>query len=149
MEDVKGFLSFLAGERHGAAASQNQAFNAWLFLFKQVLEKEFGKVAGVVRAKRRLYIPVVWSREEVDRVIGHLEYPYAVVAKLLYGCGLRLCEGLKRRVQDVNCALTVVTVHEGKGQKERTVPLPQVLVPELKAQLAWVRPGHQQDVAAG
>jgi integron integrase len=149
LEDVTGFLSFLAVERHVAASSQNQAFNAVLFLFKHVLEKEFGKVEGVVRAKRRRYIPVVLSREEVDRVLGHLEYPYDVVAKLLYGCGLRLFEGLKLRVQDVNFAMKVVTVHEGKGQKDRTVPLPQVLVPELKAQLDWVRQGHQQDVAAG
>jgi integron integrase len=146
---VKGFLSFLAVERHVAASSQNQAFNAVLFVFRHVLEKEFGKVAGVVRAKRRRYIPAVLSREEVDRVLGHLEYPYAVVAKLLYGCGLRLFEGLKLRVQGVNFAMKVVTVHEGKGQKDRTVPLPQVLVPELKAQLDWVRQGHQQDVAAG
>ncbi len=120
-----------------------------MFLFKHVLEKEFGKVEEVVRAKRRPYIPVVLSREEVDRVLGHLEYPYDVVAKLLYGCGLRLFEGLKLRVQDVNFAMKVVTVHEGKGQKDRTVPLPQVLVPELKAQLERVRQGHQQDVAAG
>src|SRR5437867_2795475 len=149
MEDVRGFLSFLAVERQVAASSQNQAFNALLFLFKHVLEKEFGKVEGVVRAKRRPYIPVVLSREEVDRVLGHLEYPYEVVAKLLYGCGLRLFECLKLRVQDVNFAMKVVTIHDGKGQKDRTVPLPQMLVPELKAQLERVRQVHQQDLAAG
>ncbi len=149
MEDVRGFLSFLAVERHVAASSQNQAFNALLFLFTHVLEKEFGKVAGVVRAKRRPHIPVVLSREEVDRVLGQLEYPYDVVAKLLYGCGLRLFECLKLRVQDVNFAMNVVTVHDGKGQKDRTVPLPQVLVPELRAQFERVRQVHQQDVAAG
>lgn len=148
-EDVRGFLSFLAVERQVAASSQNQAFNALLFLFTHILEKEFGKVEGVVRAKRRPYIPVVLSREEVEHVIGHLEYPYDLVAKLLYGCGLRLFECLKLRVQDVNFAMKVVTVHDGKGQKDRTVPLPQVLVTELNAQLEWVRQVHQQDVAAG
>lgn len=76
VEDVKGFLSFLAIDRHVAASSQNQAFNALLFLFRHVLEKDFGRVEGVVRAKRRPYIPVVLSRQEVDRVIRHLEYPY-------------------------------------------------------------------------
>jgi integron integrase len=100
-------------------------------------------------AKRRPHIPVVLSREEVDRVLGQLEYPYDVVAKLLYGCGLRLFECLKLRVQDVNFAMNVVTVHDGKGQKDRTVPLPQVLIPELQAQLERVRQVHQQDVAAG
>lgn len=76
MEDVKGFLCFLAVEKKVSASSQNQAFNALLFLFKHVLEKEFGKVEGVVRAKRRAYIPVVLSREEVDHIICHLEYPF-------------------------------------------------------------------------
>lgn len=81
MEDVKGFLSFLAVGKNVAASSQNQAFNALLFLFKHVLEIEFGKVEGVVRAKRRPYIPVVLSRDEVDHVIRHLEHPYDLVAK--------------------------------------------------------------------
>jgi integron integrase len=149
MADVRDFLSFLAVDRHVAASSQNQAFNALLFLFRHVLEKEFGHLEGVVRAKRRRYIPVVLSREEVDRVLGHLEYPYDMVAKLLYGCGLRLFECLQLRVQDVNVAMGVVTVHDGKGQKDRTVPLPQVMVPELTAQLQRVQQVHQDDVARG
>jgi integron integrase len=149
MEDVKGFLSFLAVDRNVAASSQNQAFNALLFLFKHVLEKDFGKVEGVVKAKRRPYIPVVLSREEVDRVIKRLDYPYDLVAKLLYGCGLRLFECLKLRVQDLNFDMKVLTVHDGKGQKDRTVPLPQVLMPELKTQLERVIRLHQEDLASG
>lgn len=148
MEDVKGFLSFLAVGKNVAASSQNQAFNALLFLFKHVLEKEFGKVEGVVRAKRRPYIPVVLSRDEVDHVIRHLEHPYDTVAKLLYGCGLRLFECLKLRVQDLNFEMRVLTVHNGKGQKDRTAPLPEVLVPELKAQLNRVSELHKKDLAA-
>jgi len=95
------------------------------------LEKEFEKVEGVVRAKRRRYIPVVLPREEVDRIVAWLDAPYVLVAKLLYGCGLRLFECLKLRVQDLNFAMQVLTVHDGKGQKDRTVPLPRALVPEL------------------
>jgi integron integrase len=148
MEDVKGFLSFLAVDKKVAASSQNQAFNALLFLFKHVLEKDFGKVEGVVKAKRRPHIPVVLSREEVDRVIGRLDYPYNLVAKLLYGCGLRLFECLKLRVQDFNFDMQILTVHDGKGQKDRTVPLPQVLLPELKTQLEKVMQVHQADLAA-
>jgi len=94
MEDVKAFLSALAVERKVSASSQNQAFNALLFLFSHVLEKEFGTVEGVVRAKRRPYIPVVLSREEVDQLLRQLSEPYDLVAKLLYGCGLRLFECL-------------------------------------------------------
>jgi len=149
VEDVKGFLSFLAMDRHVAASSQNQAFNALLFLFRHVLEKDFGRVEGVVRAKRRPYIPVVLSRQEVDQVIRRLEYPYDLVAKLLYGCGLRLFECLKLRVQDLNFGMKVLTVHDGKGQKDRTVPLPEVLISELKAQLQTVMETHREDMASG
>lgn len=149
MDDVKGFLSFLAVDKKVAASSQNQAFNALLFLFKHVLEKQFENVEGVVRAKRTKYIPVVLSRAEVDRVLRFLEYPYDLVVKLLYGCGLRLFECLNLRVQDVNFEMKVLMVHDGKGRKDRTVPLPQVLVPELKAQLETVMRVHREDLAAG
>lgn len=149
MEDVKGFLSFLATEKKISASSQNQAFNALLFLFKHVLEKEFGRVEGVVRAKRRPYIPVVLSREEVDRVIGQLSPPADLVAKLLYGCGLRLFECLKLRVKDVDFDLKMLTVHDGKGQKDRTVPLPVVLIPQLNAQIEKLQRLHKEDLAAG
>ena len=149
MDDIKGFLSFLAVTKKIAASSQNQAFNALLFLFKQVLEKEFGKVEGVVRAKRKPSIPVVLSRDEVDRIIARLDAPYALVVKLLYGCGLRLFECLQLRGQDLNFAMRVLTVHDGKGQKDRTVPLPEALVPELHAQLDRVAQGHKADLAAG
>jgi len=92
VDDVKAFLSFLAVRREISASSQNQAFNALLFLFRHVLGKDFGKVEGVVRAKRKPYIPVVLSREEIDRIIGFLQYPYDLIARLLYGCGLRLSD---------------------------------------------------------
>ncbi len=149
MDDVKGFLSFLAVNKKIAASSQNQAFNALLFLFRHVLEKDFGKVEGVVRAKRKPYIPVVLSREEIDRIIARLDKPYALVVKLLYGCGLRLFECLQLRVQDLNFAMRVLTVHDGKGQKDRTVPLPEMLVLELQAQLERVSEVHEADLAAG
>jgi integron integrase len=148
MDDVKGFLSHLAVNKQVAASSQNQAFNALLFLFRHVLQKEFTKVEGVVRAKRRPYIPVVLSRPEVDRIIGLLEPPYDLVAKLLYGCGLRLFECLKLRVQDLNFDLQVLTVHDGKGQKDRTLPMPAMLTTELAAQVERVATLHEQDLAA-
>jgi len=85
----------------------------------------------------------------VDRVIERLDYPYDLVAKLLYGCGLRLFECLKLRVQDLNFDMKVLTVHDGKGQKDRTAPLPHVLLPELKTQLERVIQLHQEDLACG
>ncbi len=91
-EDVKAFLTFLAVKRKMSASSQNQAFNALLFFFRHVLGREFGKIDGVVRAKQKPYIPVVLSRNEIDAIIETLKYPYDLVVKLLYGCGLRLFE---------------------------------------------------------
>lgn len=145
MDDVKGFLSHLAVNKQVAASSQNQAFNALLFLFKHVLQKEFTKIEGVVRAKRRPYIPAVLSRPEVDRIISLLEPPYDLVAKLLYGCGLRLFECLKLRVQDLNFDLRVLTVHDGKGLKDRTLPMPAMLTTELAAQVERVAALHEHD----
>ena len=149
MTDVKDFLSFLAVDRKVSASSQNQAFNGLLFLFRHVLEKEFGKVEGVVRAKRKPYIPVVLSREEVDRIVNNARYPYDLIIKLLYGCGLRLGECMSLRVQNFNFDFGVLTVHDGKGQKDRTVPLPESLVPELKKQFDKVVTLHQSDLDAG
>jgi len=82
-------------------------------------------------------------------VIGHLDYPYSLTAKLLYGCGLRLFECLKLRVQDLNFDMEVITIHDGKGQKDRTLPMPEALLPELQAQVTRVVQQHQQDLSAG
>jgi integrase len=90
----------------------------------------------------------VLSREEVDRVIGCLSPPYDLVVKLLYGCGLRLFEGIKLRVQDFNFDAMVLTVHDGKGKKDRTVPLPEKILPELKRQLDAVIALHERDLRA-
>jgi len=149
MDDVKGFLTSLAVEKKVAASTQNQAFNALLFLFRHVLEKEFEQVEGVVRAKRKTYIPVVLSREEVDRIIHHLAEPHRLAVQLLYGCGLRLFECLKLRMQDLNFDMKIVTIHDGKGQKDRTVPMPEILIPALKMQIEQVKRLYQEDVASG
>lgn len=149
VEDVKAFLTFLAVERKVSASSQNQAFNALLFLFRHVLGKEFGKVDGVVRAKKKPYIPVVLSRTEIDRVIEQMPAAYVLPVKLLYGCGLRLFECLKLRVQDVNFDMRMLTIHDGKGKKDRTVPLPEILIDELDEQLDRVVQTHHRDLAAG
>ncbi|WP_051961698.1 tyrosine-type recombinase/integrase [Methylobacter sp. BBA5.1] len=141
-------LTYLAVEKKVSASSQNQAFNALLFLYKQVLKKEFGEIKGVARAKRKPDIPVVLSREEIDLIFDHLEDPVNLVAKLLYGCGLRLFECLNLRVQCFNLDAGILTVHDGKGKKDRTVPLPQSLVPALKQQLQRVIDLHEADLKA-
>ena len=90
--DVREFLTCLAVDRKVSASTQNLAFNALLFCYRHVLNKEFGTVEGVVRAKRKPYVPVVLSREEIAAILQYLPSPYDLVVKLLYGCGLRLSE---------------------------------------------------------
>jgi len=148
-EDVKAFLTSLAVRHSVSASTQNQAFNALLFFFRHVLQKDFGKIDGVVRAKRSKYIPVVLSRPEVDRIIKKLDPPHDLVVKILYGCGLRLFECLGLRVQALNLDAGVLTVHDGKGGKDRTVPMPQTIMPELLQHLDSLRELHRQDLQAG
>ena len=147
-KDVIDFLSYLAVEKQVSASSQNQAFNALLFLFKQVLKKEFGEINGVVRAKRKTYIPTVLSRHEIDLIFDHLDDPVNLIAKLLYGCGLRLFECLNLRVQDFNFDAGILTIHDGKGKKDRTVPIPASITPELQKQLQKVVVLHEADLKA-
>lgn len=147
--DVKEFLTFLAVKRKVSATTQNQAFNALLYFFRHVLQKEFGKIDGVVRAKRKPYIPVVLSREEINAILKHLVPPYDLVVKLLYGCGLRLFECLGLRIHCMNFDAGILTVHDGKGQKDRTVPLPEIILPELRAHLESLKELHQQDLDRG
>ena len=147
--DVKGFLTFLAVKRKVAASSQNQAFNALLFFFKHIIKKEFGDLKDIPRAKRKPHIPGVLSRDEIDEVIAALLYPYDLVVKLLYGCGLRLFECMNLRVGCFNYDTGILTVHDGKGKKDRTVPLPETIIPELKTQLESVIALHQDDLDSG
>ena len=136
-------------KRKVASSTQNQAFNALLFFYRHVLHKEFGKVEGVLRAKRKPYIPVVLSREEIETILKHLTPPYDLVVKLLYGCGLRLFECLRLRVHCLNFAAGLLTVHDGKGQKDPTVPLPERILPELRGHLESLKDLHQQDMDRG
>ena len=145
-QDVIDFLTWLAVERKVSASSQNQAFNALLFLFKQVLKKEFGEIKGVIRAKRKPYIPVVLSRDEIDLILDHLDNPVNLVVKLLYGCGLRISEGVNLRIHNFNFDTGILTIHDGQGKKDRTVPIPQSIVPELQRQLQKTTSLYEADL---
>ena len=148
-EDVKEFLTSLAVEKRVAASTQNQAFNALLFFYRHVLGKEFGKVEGVVRAKRKPYIPVVLSREEIDQILAKLNMPYHLIISLMYGCGLRISECLSLRVNNFNFDMKVLTIHDGKGKKDRTVPIPDILLSQLKTQLESAIALHERDCQGG
>jgi integron integrase len=146
--DVKDYLTYLAVKCQVAASTQNQAFNSLLFLYRHALQRDFGELRDVPRAKKSLYIPVVLSRPEIDAIVTHLYHPYGLIVKLLFGCGLRLFECLQLRVRDFNFDAGVLTVH-GKGKKDRTVPLPESILPELRAQMERVKRLHVRDLAEG
>lgn len=146
--DVKAFLTDLVLKKQVAASTQNQAFNALLFFYRHVIKVDFGDQTDNVRAKRKRYIPVVLSRKEVDLVLKHLSSPYDLIVKLLYGCGLRLFECMKLRINNFNFDERILTIHDGKGKKDRTVPLPETIFSELKAQIERVKQLHQQDLEA-
>jgi integron integrase len=148
-DDVKAYLTHLAVTCKVSSSTQNQAFNALLFLFRHILKRDFGDHKDVPRAKRSSYIPAVLTRQEIDSVLPNLSYPYSLVIKLLYGCGLRLFECLKLRVQNFNFDEQVLTVMDGKGKKARTVPIPQSIVQELLEQLERVKAIHDEDLSAG
>ena len=146
--DVKVYITYLAVNCKVSASTQNQAFNALLFLFRHILKKDFGDHKDIPRAKKSKYIPVVLSRKEIDAVLKKLGHPYALAVKLLYGCGLRLFECVKLRVKNFNFDAGILTVH-GKGSKDRTVPIPQTIMPELMAQFEAIKKLHDEDLAAG
>jgi integron integrase len=146
---VTAFLTSLATERSVAASTQNQAFSALTFLYRDVLRQDLGVIQHAPRAKSPFRVPVVLSVNEVRRVPGQMSGTSWLVASLLYGAGLRLQECLELRVKDVDFDRREITVRRGKGQKDRRVMLPETLRGALRQHLDAVREVHQADVAAG
>lgn len=147
--EVGQFLSFLATESHVSASTQNQALNALLFLYREVLETPIGYINGVVRAKRPKRLPVVLSRPEVKGILEFLEGTEWLMAMLLYGAGLRLMECLRLRVKDIDLVTNQIIVRGGKGDKDRVTMLPTAVQEPLRRHLAAVKTQYQRDVASG
>ena len=125
--EVNAFLSWLAVERKVAAATQNLALNALVFLYARVLQQPLGEVGEVVRAKRSTRIPTVLTHAEASEIIALLVQPYQLLASLMYGAGLRVVEAARLRVKDLDFDRQVITIHDGKGGKDRTTLLPATL----------------------
>lgn len=147
--EVEGFLSTLATRGQVAAGTQNQALSALLFLYREVLSIELPWMETIVRAKRPQRVPVVLSRDEVTRLLAMMDGCFALMASLLYGSGMRLMECVRLRVKDVDFGLNQICVRDGKGGKDRHVPLPQRVCAALVAQIERAQLIHQQDLAAG
>jgi integron integrase len=148
-EEINAFLTHLAVEGRVSASTQNQAMAALLFLYQRVLKVEPGRLTGVVRANRPKRLPVVLTPAEVARVLGELRGTCSLIARLLYGGGLRLEECLRLRVQDVDFGGNQILVRHGKGGKDRRTMLPSAVVPDLTAHLARRREAHTREVARG
>ncbi len=141
--EVNQFLSWLASERHVAAATQNLALNAIVFLYARVLERPLGDIGETIRAKRPPRLPVVLSHQEALAIIGRLAPPYDLLASLMYGVGLRVVEAARLRVKDIDFDKQVIIVRDGKGGKDRTTLLPASLTARLTERIALIR-GRRQ-----
>jgi len=147
--EVSAFLSWLATDRNVAAATQNQALAALLFLYKAVLERDLPWFDDLVRAKRPVRMPVVLSEAEVRKLLDQLDGVTWMMASLLYGAGLRLQECLMLRVKDMDFAYRQIVVRDGKGAKDRVTMLPESAVQPLQTHLGKVRALHRRDLAQG
>ena len=147
--EVREFLEYLAVARNVSASTQNQALSALLFLYQTVLELPLGELGDVVRARRPQRLPVVLSRGEVQRLLDAMEGTPGLIARVLYGTGLRLMEGLRLRVKDLDFERGQIVVREGKGDKDRVVMLPTALREPFKTHLARVRVLWESDRASG
>ena len=147
--DVRDFLSYLALKRRVSSSTQNQAFNALLFLFRDVLKTELGDLSKTVRAKRGHRLPVTLSREEVQALFKNVKGLNILILQLLYGSGLRLMELARLRVKDIDFGSNLIFVRGSKGDKDRTTILPQTVKSVLEKHLDEVKKMHDKDLAGG
>ncbi len=146
--EIEAFLTHLAVERKVAASTQTQALSALLFLYRSVLHKELDELV-ITRARKPEHLPTVLTKSEAQRVLNAMSGVPQLMAKLLYGSGLRALECLRLRVKDVDFEQRQIVVRDGKGEKDRVTMLPENVVLPLQEHLAWVRQVHAQDLAAG
>ena len=147
--EVSAFLTYLAERRNVAAATQNQALNALVFMYRHVLDRPLGELQDLVRAKKPKRLPVVLSREEVARLLVRLSGIHWLIGCLMYGSGLRLMECVRLRVKDVEFARRAVFVRDGKGGKDRVVTLADEFLEPLARHLETVKTLHERDVNEG
>jgi len=147
--EVASFLSFLANKKNVAANTQNQALCALVFTYKVVLKRPLEDIHGVVRAKKPSRLPVVFTQDEVRRVINQLDGVYWLLTCLLYGSGLRLLECLRLRVLDLDFDRCAIIVRNGKGAKDRVVTLAEELIVPLQQHLESVQMMHNRDLSLG
>lgn len=147
--EVEAFLTYLAVNRKVAPSTQNQALSAILYLYKQVLKVELPWLENVVRAKRKQFIPVVFTRDEVKRLLAQFDGTYWLLFSLIYGAGLRISEAARLRVKDVDFHYKQLIIRDSKGDKDRVSVFPVPLIEPLRNHLVRVKELHDQDLANG
>lgn len=148
-KEIREFLTDLAVNGRVAASTQNQAFNALLFLYRDVLKQEFEDLGNVMRAKKPRKLPVVFSKEEIRKILNQLEDRSWLMGQIMYGAGLRVMECVRLRVKDIDFHYRQIVVRDGKGRKDRITMLPGIIVDNLKRHLEKVRAIHENDLKAG
>ena len=149
-EEIEAFLTFLATKKKVSPTTQNQAFNAILFLYKEVLGIDMSEWnVQALRAQERKHIPVVLTKEEVQKVLQNLNGIYKLIVTLMYGCGLRMNEVLNIRIKDLDFGFDKLYIWDSKSLKDRTVPLPLKLKEELQVQVKRVEEIHKKDLSDG
>lgn len=147
--EVEAFLTHLANDRSVSPSTHSQALSALLFFYTKVLQQDLPWLKEIGHPRRHRRLPVVLTREEVARVLSAMSGEHLLLAKLLYGTGLRIAEALHLRVKDVDFGLSALSVREGKGAKDRVVMLPQSLAPALREQIGRARLVWAADIEAG
>ena len=148
-EEIEAYLSHLATKRKVAASTQNQALSAILFLYRTVLEKPNDLRIDAVRARRPKRIPTVLSKKEALSVLGSMTGVHSLMARLLYGGGLRASECARLRIKDIDFSLHQIVVRDGKGAQDRLTILPESIVAQLQAHLSRIRLLHRHDLSQG
>jgi len=149
LPEIQAFLTHLAVKERVAASTQNQALAAILFLYREVLHKELEGSIEAIRARRPKRLPTVLTKEEVSRLLNCMTGTHQLMAKLLYGSGLRLIECVRLRVKDLDFPNRAIIVRDGKGEKDRVTVLPDSLIHPLQEHLRWVKSLHEEDLAKG
>jgi len=149
VSEIRSFINHLAVEKNVSSSTQNQALQAILFLYKEVLKQDIGWIDEIKRAERIKHIPVVFSKGEAKNILMQMRGVKRLIASLLYGSGLRLNECLRLRIKDIDFDYMQIIIRDGKGEKDRRTTLPESLIAALQAQIRHVKQIHREDLKRG